>query len=98
MTTANSKQLISILKDDKQCAAHWRTHFFTAYLSQIRDKYKSDKDLLYIAGILSDCQELLSPDLNGEESEGWVSPHNAKDAIALMNKAKELLFKKMEEK
>lgn len=59
---------------------------------------KINEELMYIAGMLSDCQELLGPDLNGEENEGWVGPVNANQAIAIMNEAKELLFKKMEEK
>ena len=54
-------------------------------------------ELMYIAGMLSDCQELLGPDLNGEENEGWVGPINVNQAIAIMNNAKKLLFKKMEE-
>lgn len=58
---------------------------------------KINEELMYIAGMLSDCQELLGPDLNGEENEGWVGPVNANQAIAIMNEAKELLFKKMEE-
>lgn len=59
---------------------------------------KIDEELMYIAGMLSDCQELLGSDLNGEENEGWVGPTNVNQAIAIMNNAKKFLFKKMEEK
>jgi len=58
---------------------------------------KENFDLMYIAGMLSDCQELLGQDLNGEENEGWVAPGNAKQVIAIMNNAKALMFKKMKE-
>ena len=60
---------------------------------------KKDQELMYITGImlsrLSDCQELLGLELNGEENEGWVGPDNAQHAIAIMNEVKELLFNKM---
>lgn len=50
-------------------------------------------DLMYIAGMLSDCQELVGPELNAED--GWVAPDNAKQVVAILNNAKELMFKQM---
>ena len=38
---------------------------------------KKKFDLMYIAGMLSDCQELVGPELNDED--GWVAPDNAQD-------------------
>ena len=62
----------------------------------MRDKTREEKfDLMTIAGMLSDCQELLGSDLNGEENEGWVGPDNAQMATRIMNNAKELMFKEM---
>ena len=49
-------------------------------------KVEYEKSLMYIAGMLSDCQEMLSPEFNDED--GWVAPSNAKMAINIMNNAK----------
>ena len=58
------------------------------------DKTREEKfDLMTIAGMLSDCQELIGPDLNDED--GWVSPDNAQMVTRIMNNAKELMFKEM---
>ncbi len=54
-----------------------------------------EKSLMYIAGMLSDCQEMLSPEFN--EEDGWVAPSNAKMAINIMNNAKKIMFEKIEE-
>ena len=54
---------------------------------------KKKFDLMYIAGMLSDCQELVGPEPNDED--GWVAPDNAKMVIAVLNNAKELMFKQM---
>jgi hypothetical protein len=54
---------------------------------------KKKFDLMYIAGMLSDCQELVGPELNDED--GWVAPDNAQMVIAVLNNAKELMFKQM---
>lgn len=58
-------------------------------------KVKYEKSLMYIAGMLSDCQEMLSPEFNDED--GWVAPSNAKMAINIMNNAKKIMFEKMKE-
>ena len=55
------------------------------------------KSLMYIAGMLSDVQELLGEELNGEDNEGWVAPRNAEMSIKVLNNAKKLIFAKMEE-
>jgi hypothetical protein len=55
------------------------------------------KSLMYIAGMLSDVQELLGEELNGEDNEGWVAPRNAEMATKVLNNAKKLIFAKMEE-
>ena len=56
-----------------------------------------EKSLMYIAGMLSDVQELLGKELNGEDNEGWVAPNNAEMATKVLNNAKKLIFAKMEE-
>ena len=63
-----------------------------ADISASAKKQKTSKNhtVMYVAGILSDCQELLGPDLNDEN--GWVSPDNAKQVIDLLNKAKRIMF------
>ena len=58
-------------------------------------KVEYEKSLMYIAGMLSDCQEMLSPEFNDED--GWVAPSNAKMAINIMNNAKKIMFEKMKE-
>ena len=58
-------------------------------------KVEYEKSLMYIAGMLSDCQEMLSPEFN--EEDGWVAPSNAKMAINIMNNAKKIMFEKMKE-
>lgn len=55
------------------------------------------KSLMYIAGMLSDVQELLGVEMNGEDNEGWVAPRNAEMSIKVLNNAKKLIFAKMEE-
>jgi hypothetical protein len=55
------------------------------------------KSLMYIAGMLSDVQELLGVEMNGEDNEGWVAPRNAEMATKVLNNAKKLIFAKMEE-
>lgn len=55
------------------------------------------KSLMYIAGMLSDVQELLGEEMNGEDNEGWVAPRNAEMSIKVLNNAKKLIFAKMEE-
>ena len=56
-------------------------------------KVEYEKSLMYIAGMLSDCQEMLSPEFNDED--GWVAPSNAKMAINIMNNVKKIMFEKM---
>ena len=58
-------------------------------------KVEYEKSLMYIAGMLSDCQEMLSPEFSDED--GWVAPSNAKMAINIMNNAKKIMFEKMKE-
>ena len=58
-------------------------------------KVEYEKSLMYIAGMLSDCQEMLRPEFN--EEDGWVAPSNAKMAINIMNNAKKIMFEKMKE-
>ena len=58
---------------------------------------KYEKSLMYIAGMLSDVQELLGEELNGKDNEGWVAPNNAEMATKVLNNAKKLIFAKMEE-
>lgn len=55
-----------------------------------------EKSLMYIAGMLSDVQELLGEELNGEDNEGWVAPNNAEMATKVLNNAKKIIFAKME--
>ena len=55
-----------------------------------------EKSLMYIAGMLSDVQELLGEELNGEDNEGWVAPNNAEMATKVLNNAKKINFAKME--
>ena len=55
------------------------------------------KSLMYIAGMLSDVQELLGVEMNGEDNEGWVAPRNAEMSIKVLNNAKKLIFAKMKE-
>ena len=57
-------------------------------------KVEYEKSLMYIAGMLSDCQEMLSPEFNDED--GWVAPSNAKMAINIMNNVKKIMFDKMD--
>ena len=59
-----------------------------------RDKDEYQKSLMFIAGMLSDCQEMLSPEFN--EEDGWVAPSNAKMAINIMNNVKKIMFEKMD--
>ena len=56
-----------------------------------------EKSLMYIAGMLSDCQEMLSPESNEYFEDGWVASSNAKMAINIMNNAKKIMFEKMKE-
>ena len=53
---------------------------------------RTNDDVMYVAGMLSDCQELLGPDLNDED--GWISPDNAKQVVEIMNNAKRMMFSK----
>mgnify|MGYP003677234885 FL=1 len=57
------------------------------------NKEQYEKSLMFIAGMLSDCQEMLSPEFN--EEDGWVAPSNAKMAINIMNNVKKIMFEKM---
>ena len=64
----------------------------TTKVESDRDEYETS--LMFMAGMLSDCQEMLSPEFN--EEDGWVAPSNAKMAINIMNNVKKIMFDKMD--
>ena len=51
------------------------------------------QEMMFAAGLLSDAQQIMDPELN---DEGWVSPQTANQARQYINCAKAIMFDVMD--
>ena len=82
---------------DKQEQLQWERQAYGMTKAQLDHMVKTQafpgQEMMFAAGLLSDAQQIMDPELN---DEGWVSPQTANQARQYINCAKAIMFDVMD--
>ena len=82
---------------DKQEQLQWEQQAYGMTKQQLDHMVKTQafpgQEMMFAAGLLSDAQQIMDPELN---DEGWVSPQTANQARQYINCAKAIMFDVMD--